>query len=374
MTHTHSSLGPHLFFARSNGECLIRALEARGIGYRYLSFGEITRRRFAERTIATFQINGVTYYFDGAALRGSDLRHSVPGPLIDGSVEQFVRRKDLLNAFLRGCGFSVPQGAGYDRRAQDGAEVFFGALSRHLPAGVCVKPAEGRKGRLVHLGIRDRVSFRKAFAAVAQHYNRVLIEEVVLGVVYRLLCVGGQVIAIRFGRPASVEGDGFHTIADLVTLKNAERKFGHKYALVLGGRELDFLTHSGLDPNFVPEPGQRIFLSDLSNLHQGADLIDATDAVHRSYIEMVERALSHWPTMVLCGADVAIEDASQPLSEANHHILEFNCLPGFNGHHYPTQGQPRDVAGAIIDFLMGKRLLDAGADSRDGGKGVRLQK
>ena len=140
------------------------------------------------------------------------------------------------------------------------------------------------------------------------------------------------------------------------------------------GRELDFLTHSGLDPNFVPEPGQRIFLSDLSNLHQGADLIDATDAVHRSYIEMVERALSHWPTMVLCGADVAIEDASQPLSEANHHILEFNCLPGFNGHHYPTQGQPRDVAGAIIDFLMGKRLLDAGADSRDGGKGVRLQK
>ena len=73
-------------------------------------------------------------------------------------------------------------------------------------------------------------SFRAAFAAVGKRHNRVLIEETVSGTVYRFFCVADRVVAIRFSRPANVEGDGTHTIADLVELKNAEQRLNPSYA------------------------------------------------------------------------------------------------------------------------------------------------
>jgi D-alanine-D-alanine ligase-like ATP-grasp enzyme len=55
-----------------------------------------------------------------------------------------------------------------------------------------------------------------------------------------------------------------------------------------------------------------VLLSDVSNLHQGGEFIDATDAVHQSYIGVIERAAKLVPDLVLCGADVVIEDACAP--------------------------------------------------------------
>jgi UDP-N-acetylmuramoyl-tripeptide--D-alanyl-D-alanine ligase len=89
----------------------------------------------------------------------------------------------------------------------------------------------------------------------------------------------------------------------------------------------------------------------LSKLHQGADIIDVTEAVHQSYIKLVERAVTHLPDLVFCGADVAIQDASLPATADNYHFLEMTCGPGFAAHHHPWRGQPRDVAGAIVDYL-----------------------
>ena len=113
-----------------------------------------------------------------------------------------------------------------------------------------------------------------------------------------------------------------------------------------------FLRQAGLEADHVPEAGKLVFLSSLSNLHQGADIIDATDAVHQSYIELVEHAINQLPGLVLCGPDLVIKDASLPATSDNYHILELNVMgPGFSNHHYPWRGEPRDVAGAIVGYL-----------------------
>jgi cyanophycin synthetase len=62
-----------------------------------------------------------------------------------------------------------------------------------------------------------------------------------------------------------------------------------------------------------------------------------------------------FPGLILCGADVAIENATVPATEANHHFIELNHNPGFSAHHSPVAGTPRDVGGAIIDYLMSRR-------------------
>ena len=340
---------PQPFFEGSSGDCLVRALAARGIAYRYLSSGEITTANAARKRVVEFDINGVLFYFVGGTLHLSDPRGAqVPGPKIGGQTARFTWRKDLVKSFLRKYGFSVPEGAPFSHNAQRDAEFYFAALCPSLSGGVCVKPAAAYRGREVFLGIRDLQSFRAAFAAVGEHHMRVLIEEMVPGTVHRFLCLSGHVIAIRIGRPANVEGDGAHTIADLVELKNAERELNPchaPYPLRLDQRERMFLRKAGLEIDHVPEAGKLVFLDELSNLHKRADIIDVTDAVHKSYVELVEHAISHLPELVLCGPDVVIQDANIPATSHNHHILELNGNgPGFSAHHYPWRGRPRDVA------------------------------
>ena len=326
---------PRPFSKGTSGDILVQTLIARGISYRYLSPDEITDPRVAKlgRTVAAFLINGVPYYFEGGCLRVSDpCGVKVPGPLIDSPAALFVKKKDLVKSFLRKHGFSVPEGAAFPRNAQREAEAFFATLS---------------------------ASLRAAFAAVAERHERVLIEEAVSGAVYRFTCLAGRVIAVEFGRPANVEGDGSHTVAELVALKNAERLLNPvhaRYLLRLGRRERAFLKQAGLDHDHIPEAGKLIFLNSVSNLRQGADIIDVTDGVHHSYIELVERAVTHLPDLVLCGADVVIQDVKLKATADNYHFLEVTCGPRFAAHHHPWRGQPRDVAGNLIDYLASLTL------------------
>jgi cyanophycin synthetase len=345
---------PNPFTEGTSGDCLVRELSKRGIAHRYLSPDEITHPRLAKRRVVAFEINRVLYYFDGlGCLRVSDPhRVEVPGPLVNNAA---TRRKDLLKLFLRGHGVSVPEGAAFPYHAQHKAEAFFAAFCPSLSHGVCVKPVSGWLGDRVHVGIHDLPSFRIAFAAVGERYKRVLVEETVPGIAHRFTCVAGRVIAAQFSRPANVEGDGVHTIADLVAIKNAERGLNlcyARYRLQLGRRERAFLGQAGFEVSHVPEAAKLVFLNNLSNLHRGGEFIDVTDEIHPSYIELVEDVLGLFPGLIVCGADIIIEDRSDPATDDNHHVLELNRCPGFADHHYPWRGQHRDVAGAIVDYLM----------------------
>ena len=102
----------------------------------------------------------------------------------------------------------------------------------------------------------------------------------------------------------------------------------------------------------MPDAAEIIFLSNLSDLRYGGEKIDATDAVHRSYIDVVEGVVSYLSGLVICAPDVIIVDASLPATNDNYHVLEINGKgPGFVDHHYPWSGQSRDVAGQLIDHL-----------------------
>ncbi len=358
---------PRVFRKGSGGACLIQALAARDLPYRCVPPEEITNPGFAKAKIAEFRVKGATYYYGGGCLHIADPRGNlVPsGWGIDGPTASIARKKDLVKTFLRKRGISVPEGTIFFDHARREAEAYFARLLQSKEEhGICIKPGRGMWGFQVHVGIRDEQSFRAAFAEVGQHYKRILVEETVPGSVYRFTCVGGRVIAMELSRPANVEGDGIHTIAQLVELKNAERAGHptHSSTLTLEKPEREFLERAGLQVDDVPEPGRLVFLRKLSNIHQGGEAITVTEEVHRSYVEVIERTLSFLPDLLVCGVDIAIPDAAKPATANSYHILDLNCCPGFSTAHHPWRGQPKDVAGAILDYLeMTKRVGKPGS-------------
>ena len=349
---------PRKFSKGTSGDCFVQALAARQIAYRYLRAAEITNSRLAKRTVVSFRANDGCYYFDSdCCLRVSDPNKvMIPGARVNGNIGEYARQKDLVKALLQHHGLSIPKGKAFSRDDLQKAEAFFADFSASVSDDVCVKPRIGRQGRHVFLGIRSLSSFRVAFTAVGKKYGSVLIEEMIPGRVYRFFCVAGRVVAIELGQPPNVEGDGIHTIAELVTAKNAERRLNlahGRHPIRIGRRESLFLRRAGLAVTHVPKEGEIIFLSARSNLHHGGEFSDATDDVHRSYVTLVENAISHFPGLVLCGPDLAIQDARLPATNNNYHILELNVRgPGLQTNHYPWRGAPRDTAGAIIDYLV----------------------
>jgi D-alanine-D-alanine ligase-like ATP-grasp enzyme len=338
------------FDAGKTGDSLAKALDARGIGYSHRRGDQIPVESMPRHHFLVFKLNGTLYcYSTRGDLCGAHADGKV-APITDEGIRAILAKKDLTKSILRRHGFSVPEGVAFHRDSLSEATSYFSALLPTAPHGICVKPTAGKRGRRVYLGLRDLPSFHAAFKAVAKAFDHVLVEEVVAGTVYRYFCLAGRMIAIRHGIPAKVEGDGTLSIAELVEAKNRQRaRDGSGNAISMTGPGLALLDDQGMSLDSVPKAGEIVWLSRASNLDQGADIVDATDGVHPSYTALVEQAVQSFPGLLLCGADVAIEDASVPATADNHHFIELNETPGF--HHYPAKEGFRDLAGAIVDYL-----------------------
>jgi cyanophycin synthetase len=75
-----------------------------------------------------------------------------------------------------------------------------------------------------------------------------------------------------------------------------------------------------------------------------------TDAVHPTIRKIAERA-ARAVGLDICGIDFVVEDIPVPMDMRSGGIVEINAAPGIRMHHYPTQGQPRDVGAAIVEML-----------------------
>lgn len=323
-----------------SGECLINALERHEIDYRFLHRNEITAPEYSNLAFITFAINGTKYCSNGTAFFRTD-GTTYPGASVDGMMGRLLKSKPLTNAVLRHHGFSVPEGVAVANDEALRARIFFETMGPFWNLGACLKPADGRLGQDVYVGIRETHAFQQAFDAIAKRNKLMLLEESVAGSVYRFFCIAGRVVAIRIGEPPSVIGDGVSTIAHIFAINGRSRT-------KLADNEVHFIAQQGLSPESIPQKGELVRISAASNVAQGAVSVDVTDDVDAYYIELVERATLCFPGLTICGVDVAMTDSARASS---YHFIEINTAPWTEGHHFPSKGKPRDVAGAILKHL-----------------------
>lgn len=257
-----------------------------------------------------------------------------------------VTNKEITSRLLRSRGLRAPENCGFAagqvRRAWQWAEAI---------APVVVKPAAGGRGRLVHVGIEDFDEFEWAFDAVAAEGGEVLVEQSVTGVDHRVTVINGKVVAATRRTPPNVVGDGSRTVAELIEAKNIERRMCanpvHKQ-LKLRGPEIRHLKVQGLTADSVPAAADVVQLRSAANVSTGGDAVDATDDLSPEAIAYVERAGRAIPGLRMGGFDVLLDGRS----DAEPWILEVNSIPMISPHHFPWDGQPRDVMSVVLQALF----------------------
>ena len=223
---------------------------------------------------------------------------------------------------------------------------------------VVVKPLNANHGRGVSIRLRDKDSVREAFELAREHSLTVIVESFIEGLDHRLLVVNGELVAASKRVPGHVVGDGKHTVAELIDIVNEDPRRGIGHEKVLTRLALDYtakkhITEAGHTPETVLDKGAVLYLRSTANLSTGGTAVDVTDIIHPVNREMACRAAKA-VGLDVCGVDFLTDDITKSYRSHGGAICEVNAAPGFRMHVAPSEGEPRDVAGPVMDMLFPK--------------------
>ncbi len=219
-----------------------------------------------------------------------------------------------------------------------------------------IKPIDGNHGKGNTTNITNREQAQRAFEAAKEYSRSVIVERFITGFDFRCLVINYKFICAALRTPASVIGDGEHTIQWLIGEVNKDPRRGYGHEKVLTQITPDAFTQKMLDDTgytleTVPKKGEQVLLKPTANLSTGGTSTDVTDEVHPANIFMFER-IAKIIGLDICGIDVMATDLRSPVSENGGAILEVNAAPGFRMHIEPAEGLPRNVAEPVVDMLF----------------------
>ena len=228
-------------------------------------------------------------------------------------------------------------------------------LAKEIGYPLVVKPNDGNKGESVFTNLRDEKELESAFAQASEAGNEVIVERFIEGKDYRILVVGGKVVAVAERIPAHIIGDGQRTIEELIYIENQVplRGQGHEKPLTkipIDDKTTEILKKQGLKLDDIADKNRFVKLRDNANLSTGSIAIDCTDIIHPKNKEAAVLA-TEVIGLDIAGIDMIIPDISKPIDADYGAIVEVNAAPGIRMHLNPTKGESRNVAAAIIDMI-----------------------
>ncbi|MEH1972387.1 MAG: acetate--CoA ligase family protein [Nostoc sp.] len=268
---------------------------------------------------------------------------------------EFTTRKDDCKAFLKTLGFPVPEGniVFTEKEAL--------AAAREIGYPVAVKPVVGHKGIGVTADVQDSKelisAYNRALAAIPEdQLTRIIVEKSISGSDFRLLCVNGRFVAATERRPASVVGDGYLTLAELIRQENRKPARLDTPTSPMSKIQIDeamelYLDEQRLSLDSVIEKGRTVYLRKVANLSAGGISIDATQTVHDDNIILAQDIAQHFQLTCL-GIDVITKSLAESWKSSNFAILEINAAPGVLMHLKPSVGESVDVPSHILETFF----------------------
>ncbi|MBD0367024.1 MAG: cyanophycin synthetase, partial [Flavisolibacter sp.] len=221
---------------------------------------------------------------------------------------------------------------------------------------IVLKPVDGNHGKGATTNINNREAAVKALKDAQKWSKNVICEKFITGFDFRVLVINYKFICAALRTPASVIGDGVHTIQQLIDEINKDPRRGYGHEKVLTQIKVDdftikMLNDKGYTLDTIPPVDELVLLKPTANLSTGGTATDVTEEVHPANIFMCER-IARLVGLDICGIDIMAPDLSTPLTENGGAVLEVNAAPGFRMHVEPAEGLPRNVAEPVVDMLF----------------------
>lgn len=238
-------------------------------------------------------------------------------------------------AFAR-AGLSQPA-----QRLAGSAEDNAAFLAEH--GSVVVKPVDGEQGQGVAVDLRDIETMEAAIERARQFDQRVLLESYHSGMDLRIVVIGFEVVAAAIRHPATVVGDGVHSIGALIETQSRRRQAatGGESRIPLDAETQRTLQDAGYDYSSVLPAGTRLAVRKTANLHTGGTLEDVTERLHPALAKAAIGAARALDIPVV-GLDLLVPAADQP----EHVLIEANERVGLANH------EPQPTAERFIDLLF----------------------
>jgi D-alanine-D-alanine ligase-like ATP-grasp enzyme len=205
--------------------------------------------------------------------------------LVGAATFNLVNNKRAGHAWLSRARIPVPAQLPYDDARPEAALAF---LREHAP--IVVKPCSQWGGHGVSMGVRSLEELRAAVRFARRYETDVILEETVAGEDLRVILVGGKLAAAIRRHPASVTGDGVHTVLQLIRRRNAQRRKEDPSNVIPWNAETRRnLTELGRSPHEIPAAGERVRVRLTNNYHTGGTVDVVTDHVPPRALALAQR-------------------------------------------------------------------------------------
>jgi cyanophycin synthetase len=218
-----------------------------------------------------------------------------------------------------------------------------------LETPVIIKPRLGSRGRHTTTHITNEDELKKAFICAKQMCYWVVMEEHLIGSVYRGTCINERLAGVLRGDPPRITGDSTHTISELVEIKNKQRHAEVK-DVSISQEHINFLGRLGLTINSILPSGKTVDLTEKIGINYGGCAAEVTDITHSEIKKILEKAAEAVGDPII-GFDFIIEQISEDPSKQKWGFIECNGLPFINLHYDPIEGETNNVASPLWDYV-----------------------
>jgi len=304
-----------------------------------------------ERDIPSLRLNKYSLVQFGHGRYQQRIQATITSKTQHIAVEISCDKEDTHN-LLRDLGLPVPE----QRLVYSEREAM--RVARRIGYPVVLKPLDANHGRGVSINLVDSEQVATAYGVARENARgrSVLVESFIEGMDHRMLVVNDELVAVAKRVPGHVVGDGKHSVAELVEIVNEDPRRGIGHEKVLTRLEIDhqaerLMGKAGIDAQTVLPAGEVFYLRSTANLSTGGTAIDLTDMVHPDNREMAVRAVQA-VGLDVGGVDFLTSDIAESYKDIGGAIVEVNAAPGFRMHVAPSEGEPRDVSGKVMDMLF----------------------